>query len=377
MRKRIFSIISIILIILLTVLLGVVSFSRRSVAVRGEETPEPEESPAAETMVVTTPSPTPEPTPAPVPTPAWEQGIVAAYDIGVLYRTAERGEITEILGEAGNYYRITLDEKTLFIEKRFVKDAEEAIPEEKTAYARTGAEVFDSPYLTGEPLEVLKLNTPITVVEEFGDLVLIKTETGQGYTDASRISPVRIVWSGGGGGSSGGADGGDISLGSRVFLRPVAGLFPARMEEEKHEALPKQGRILADGAELYLQIVTAGETVMVTAEEEKVCTIWTGEETGTLPRWALYLDGEDPFPEWQGFAKNGAKLYGDYRLAGSCEELKLNTKITVLLRTDEGFYVEANGRQGYMAEGDISEKQITWTGGGGSGESGEWTAPVL
>ena len=377
MRKKA---VSIIIVVLLVILLAVVSFSRRSVAAPQEELQEPLETPAVEKPVVTTPAPTPtpEPTPTPIPTPVWEKGIVAAYDIGILYRTAERGEIAEILGEEGNYYRIALEGRTLFVEKRFVKDAEEEIPEEKTAYARTGAEIHDTPYLTGEPLEVLKLNSPLTVIEEFGDLVLVKTETVQGYTDAARISPVRIVWSGGGsGGSSGGADGGDISLGSRSFLRPIAGLFSRRMEEEKQEVIPKQGRILADGAELYLQIVTAGDTVMVTAEEERLCTIWTGEETGTLPRWALQLEGDEPFGEWQGFAKNKAKLFENYWLTGNSEELKLNTKITVLLQTDDGYFVEANGRQGYMNAADVSEKQIVWSGGGSSSGSGEWTAPVL
>lgn len=375
MKKKVFSIIA---IAVLAALLAFVSLSRRTVVSPGEEPSEPVETPAVETAAVSAPAPTPEPAPTPVPTPSWEEGIVAAYDIGVLYRTAERGEIADIFGEEGNYYRIGLDEKTLFIEKRFVRDDGEEPQEEKTAYARTGAEFFASPYLTGEPLATLKLNTPVTIIEELGDIILVKTDAAQGYADASRFSPVRITWSGGGGGGSGGgADGGDIFLGIRSFLQPVEGLFPSYMEEEAAEGLPERGRILADGAELYLQLVSAGESVMVTEKEEKICTIWTGEEKGTLPRWALYLEGDEAFREWQGFAKSKAKLFENYRLAGTGEELKLNTKITVLLQTDGGYYVEANGRQGYMAAGDISEKQIVWSGGGGSSGEGEWTAPVL
>ncbi len=374
MRKKAFSIIA---IAVLVALLAVVTFSRKTVASPEEEPSEPEEAPAAETAAVPAPAPTPEPTPTPVPTPSWEEGTVAAYDIGVLYRTAERGEIAEIFGEEGNFYRIGLDEKTLFIEKRFIRDAGEEPQEEKTAYARTGAEFFASPYLTGEPLETLKLNTPVTVMEELGDVILVKTDTAQGYADASCFSPVRITWSGGGGGGGGGADGGDIFLGNRRFLKPVEGLAPVYTEEKTGEGFPAQGRILADGAELYLQLLTAGDSVMVTEKEEKFCTVWTGEETGTLPRWALYLEGDEAFREWQGFAKNKAKLFESYHLTGAGEELKMNAKITVLLQTDDGYYVEANGRQGYMAAGDISEKQIVWNGGGGSGSGGEWTAPVL
>ena len=373
------------LIIVLSALLAGVIFFRKAGTPLREVPVHPESSGTEETLTVeietpATPFPEPEPTPEPVQTPIWEKGTVTVYDIGILYRTAARGEVAEIVGEEGDYYRIRLDDKTLFIEKRFIKDVSESIPEEKTAYALNGAECFSSPYLTGEPLETLKLNTPITVIEEFGELLLAKTDTVQGYIDASSVSSVRIVWSfseGGGGGE--GNDGGDISLGYRSSLRPVAGLFLNRMEEEKSESIPEQGRILADGAELYLQITAEGDTLMVISAEEQNCCIWTGMEIGTFPRWALRMEGDEVFSEWQGFANSNAKLFEDYRFAGSCEKLKLNTVITVLLQTDRGCYVEANGHRGYMKETDISQKQIVWSAGGESsdGSSGEWTAPVL
>ncbi len=216
-------------------------------------------------------------------------------------------------------------------------------------------------------------------MEEMEGLMLVKTEDVQAYVSSEQVSAARIVWSGGGGGSGGGNDGGDISLGMPGFLRPVAGLFAPFREAGTSSELPGQGRIAVDGAELYLRIVTAGDSVMVTQKGEPVCTVWTGEQLGTLPRWALELEGDEPFEPWTGYAKNGAKLYADRWLGGSGSGLKMNAPVTVLLPADDVCFVEVNGQQGYMRTEEISEKQIVWSGGGGgsSGGSGEWTAPVL
>ena len=332
------------------------------------------------------------PEPTPEPTPVWQSGIAAGYGIGVLYGKADRGTEVDITGEEGACYIIHFDDTDLYVEKNLVRDIDAAGPAERTAYAWYGAEIYSGPYLTGEPLEKPVLNTVLTVLDEFGDLMLVRTAGSEGYISAALVSPVWIALpensdseAGGQNSSdsaySGGADGGDIPLGIRETAEtPV--LLSARYEPQSVDTFPERGVILADGTELYLGIVYPGDELMVLSEDKNTAEIYTSRGTGTLPRWAVLLGDEEPYGSWTGYASYYAKLYESWRLAGMYEDIYLNSAMTVILETDGGFFVQlADGRYGYMKteavsrtvtevyedeEADIPEPAAS-----------EWTEPVL
>ena len=338
------------------------------------------------------------PEPLPEPDPAGEKGIAAAYGIGVLYVTAERGTHVEIIGEDEAYYIVVFDGIELYIEKCFVRDVTAGIPEERTAYAMYGAEIYPGPYLTGEPVEKLQLNSILKVLDEFGDLMLVRSDRSEGYISAALVSPVWISSSAGDGNNStesgqdssgsafiGGEDGGDITLGGRKTGAVVPVMLSARYEElQSGNKAPTQGMILADGTELYLGIVYPGDELMVLSAEGRITEIYTSRGTGTLPRWAVLLGDEDPYETWNGYAAYDAKLYDSYRLTGVYKGINLNTEISVILQTDDGYFVRlSDGTYGYTDRTAVSRNMTVFYESGDDSapatepDVGEWTDPVL
>lgn len=344
-------------------------------------------------VMIASPEPVPpeEPEPTPEPTPAWERGIAAGYGIGLLYGKADRGTEVDITAELEGYYCIQYDGTELFVEKSFVRDITAGKPAERSAYSRYGAEIFPGPYLDGEPLEKPAMNTKLTVLDEFGDLMLVKTGRSEGYIDAAYVSPVWVTWQNGGSESgdsgqnsgnaySGGSDGGDITLGKRRTDTAVPELLSVRFEPQSSDKLPERGVILADGTELYLGIVYPGDELMVLGAEGKKAEIYTAGGTGTLPRWAVLLGDEEPYSTWTGYAAYGARLYASYRLAGRYEDVWLNTELTVVLETDNGYFIQlSDGRYGYMDKAAVSRTVtvIDNEAPAAPEPAAEWTVPVL
>lgn len=345
-----------------------------------------------EQVLIDLPEPTPsdEPEPTPEPTPAWESGIAAGYGIGVLYAAADRGTPVEITGEEGDYYTVLFEGTELYVEKRFVRDASEPQPEGYTAYAKNGAEIYAGPYLTGDPLEKPRMNSALTVVDAFGDLMLVRTDKAEGYIRSALVSPVWISWqtggdqgqnSGGGNNSAaGGTDGGDITLGGKRTPSAVPVLLSAHYEElQSGNKNAVRGVILADGTELYLGIVYPGDELMVLSAESDTVEIYTSRGTGTLPRWAVLMGDEEPYKTWKGYAYYGARLYDSFRMTGGYADVYLNTEMTVILETDGGLFVRLpDGRYGYLGKTCVTENAtVIYYEEPDSDPAAEWTVPVL
>ena len=336
-----------------------------------------------------------QPEPTPDAAPLYEPGIAAGYGVGACCKTVDRGTEVDIIGEDEEYYIVLYEDTELYVEKRFIRDVNAESPKERTAYAGYGAQLFVGPYLTGEPLEKPAFNTALTILDEFGGLMIVKTKKSEGYIDAAFVSPVRVPWSDGAnnsgdsgqksGGSAytGGTDGGDITLGNRRTETAVPILLSARYEPKSADKLPARGVILADGTELYLGIVYPGDELMILSAEGKTAEIYTPRGTGTLPRWAVLLGDEEPYDAWNGYASYGAKLFGSWRLTGANNDIRLNTRLTVILETDNGYFVQlSDGRYGYVDRAAVSRTMIVIENndedpGAAYPEVGEWTEPVL
>ena len=226
--------------------------------------------------------------------------------------------------------------------------------------------------------------------------MLVRTDKTEGYIRAASVSPVWISWTtdsedrgsgnnGSSGAGIGGADGGDITLGNRMNEAALPVLLSSRREEpETGSAVrPSDGMILADGTELYLGIVYPGDELMILSADDKTAEIYSSRGTGILPRWAVLIGNEEPYSAWTGYSLYGAKMYGDYRMTGEYEEKALNTEMTVILETDNGFFIKlSDGRFGYMERSAVSRtKTVVYYNDSGSGSGDiaveEWTVPVL
>ena len=369
-----------------------------------EATPEP--LPTAAPTPTPTPEPTPEPTPTPIPEPETVPGLTVASGIGAVYGTLERGAQLAIVDEEGDYYLVDMGEFIGLVEKQFLRPGSESAPEARTVYARGTVSLYPTVYLCGETVAEVPNNEALTAIDEFGPYLLVEKDEARGYILASEVgsAPVRYGGGGGGssggsgggsggssggssgGGSSGGADGGDIQLG---FSNGQAGGF-VRLSDDP------LATVLGDGAELYLALFQPGEAVRVLDYDEESCLLYLGGLIGTVPRWAIQLETDEPYEAWEGYAAGSMTLYGDYRERVSAHEIGLNTPLKVLNDFGELLLVEYEGELYYAEADSVSQTQIQRrTGGGGGGSSsgggggssggssgggssgGEWTEPVL
>lgn len=355
---------------------------------------------------------TTEPT-EPAPTePEWEPGILrAAYAEGI-FDTLIVGTEVEVVGQFKDYYVIAGEEYDLLVEKRFIRlDSEETF-ESWTAYARNGAEVFDSVYMREDPAATLKTNTDLTVLEGKGNWLYVEWADGKGYMNAECISKTRI---GGGAkpdsGSSGGnggtteqpKDGTDVDIGSLSHNQVQGGVVLLGAyygPEQEPDFTPGKGIVIAEAVEAYLVLGKRDDEVKVTEAGDDYCTVWLEEELYVkLPRWLVRLEGDEEYEFWNGYAKSSAIVYEEYQLRNEVKKLNRNTEVTVLDEIPEKLYsyyhpgcyvVEIDGEVYYMTLDSVSKTKYTapsnndgGNGGGGNNSGGggstgdTWTPPAL
>ena len=329
-----------------------------------------------------TPEPTPEPTPTPTPEPETVPGLVVGSGIGAVYSALDRGTQLAIVGEDGEYYQVETGEFTGLIEKQFLRPESEAAPEARTVYARGTVSIYPTVYLCGEPVAEAHFNEALNAIDEFGPYLLVEKDDVQGYILSSETGNAPVYYSGGGssggsgGGSSGGADGGDIQLGFSIVQK--GGFVPL--------ADNPLGLVWGDGAELYLTLLQPGETVKVLSFDEERCQLYLDGQIGTVPRWAIQLETDEPYEAWDGYAAKSITLYKDYRMLVPARDVNLNTPLNVLNDFGEMMLVELEDELYYAKPNSVSHTVIQYSyspgggsGGGSSGGSsgGEWTDPVL
>ena len=346
--------------------------------------PEATEEPVAET-----PAPTPEPTPEPAPTPTPEPtpepepetiaGQVIANGIGTVYCRLDRGAQLIIIEDLGDYYQVDMGGLIGLVEKQFLRPDGEAAPEERTVYAHEALSIYPTVYREDEPLAQAGFNEALTALDAFGDYLLVEKDGVSGYILASQVGDAPIYYSGGGGssggsggGSSGGADGGDIQLG---FAAGQPGGF-VRLAENR------LAQVLGNGVELYLTVLSRGDTVKVLAREDGFCELYMNGLVAQVPDWAIRMPGDEAYEEWDGFAAKGTPLYADYRMRVPARDVVLNTQLHVLQDFGGLLLVSLDEELYYLPADCVSQTYIQYNynpGGGSSGGSsgGEWTEPVL
>ena len=346
------------------------------------------ESSAAPTPVVTptippvvqTPAPTPEPTPEPTPAP--QSGTARVDGIGIVVKTLNRGDEVTLSGEQGNYYTLTLEDCTVLVEKDMIRLSTERDSAETNAYVNTETRLYDNPYLEGTPVAVLGRNTQVTVVDTFGGRSLVNYGNQTGFMKADDLSAgyQGNYYYGGGGGATG-QDGGDITLGAVSGARgryvPLAAV-----------GYPKTGKVLADGTEAYLRLLKAGEAVTVVEidpgkdkdklEGDEKCILSEGGLTGSVPRWAVILDGDEQYQEWTGYSDVNSELFDNYRMLGKpVQTLRLNSELKIVYAAQDVLVVKTETGYAYIAQEEVSERPTVYAGGGAGGGEADWTPPVL
>ena len=367
-----------------------------------EPTTGPTEATTQPDETVETIEPT-EPAPA---EPEWESGTLkAAYAEGI-FDILGIGTEVEVVGQFKDYYVISGEEYDLLVEKRFVHLNSDNLFDNRTAYARNGAEVFDSVYMREDPVATLTTNTVLNVVEGKGNWVYVEWDAGDGYMLAERISKYRIE-SGTkpDSGSTEGTteqpkDGTDVDVGSLSCNQVQGGIILLGAyygPEQEPDFEPGKGIVIADEVETYLVLGKRDDEVKVTEYDEEYCTIWLENELYVkLPRWLVRMEGDEKYESWNGYTSNGAVVYEEYQLRNEVKKLNRNTEIVVLDEISEKLYsyyhpgcyvVLIDGEVYYMAMDSVSETKYTApkNNNGGSennNDGGEtngdiWTPPAL
>ncbi len=316
-------------------------------------------------------TPTPEPTPTPVPdtTPA----TVLVDDLPAALLKLERGTEVEVQSESGEYYLCRINDNKLYIEKRFVRLINEKDTEWE-GFVLENAEFFDDIYLTHSAGIKADKGIPVTVFAEMGLCLGVRFEDGREcYTKAEYISADDPMANSGAYSGFEPTDGGDIQLSSNgdFYFSFLSGGFPTK------------GYIRADGVEAYYCFFYRGDLINVIKTENATAEILYFQQVLTVSEKFIRGHNKAVFVAWEGYAQNDAIFFGDFRMQTEPELIKANTNAVVLEEFEDCYYVEVNGKRGFMpleCIGDSeAEPPVTYYGGGYSGynEGGEWTDPAL
>lgn len=270
--------------------------------------------------------------PAPVEEkPIAVQASVKADGVLSLGPSLSRGEkltnvvpATDLSGAyADTYYRAVYEGKTVYIEKKWVRTADEVAPEQWTGYATADAIIYAKRDLSGDDILTLQLNEEVTVLDAFGDLLFVRNADGfEGYVPADKVMREKAEeppaneptansdnyyyggsnsggssgsgsgWSGGsgsssGGGSTGGGSGGGSTGGGSTsgdgdeMTMPASAPFPFGSfllgvgvayadEAVDNAATSEQGvdaTVLADDVQTYIAILNRGDKVEVKIDD--------------------------------------------------------------------------------------------------------------
>lgn len=327
-------------------------------------TPEPTEAVTAK-PAETTPSPAPKTSPA----------TVLADDLPAVSTELHAGDEVTLTSESGDFYLCLIGDKKLYVEKRFIRLSGEVFEEWK-GYASEGAEVYESVYLAGEPFAVLAKNDEVTVLAEMGSCLAVRLADGsEGYMRAEWVSTSKASSYRGGSGKS---DGGDIHLSS--FGGIEFSLVLLSDSSDFALSFPCEGSVLADGVEASYCFFYRGDVVDVISVENGFAEILYYGQVLTLPEKLLRTHDMPAYTAWEGYAQEDAVIYSDYRMQGQAHALEMNSSLVILEEFEECYYVEFEGKRGYMELSLVSDeevKQHSHSYNPGSGSTGGWTPPQL
>lgn len=346
------------------------------------------------------------------PGPKTETAVIQADGIPAILAFLDLGDQVTV--------KEALDEKTSLaeteqgigsIETQLLRFEGEPEYETWAGYVGYNTQIFPTYELCGTPVQTLKTNTKVWVLEELEDcyaVTLLDPSAPQEETEQKeegeeeqtvffatkkqvgkfpfQYSYVEEGGSAGSSGDSGAQDGGDISM-AYYTLCPLADV----VIEEEEKTGPAAVRV--DGAKLILTRFQRGDTVELITEEdaapeiEGYQPILVDGKIAYIPQGWVLREGEEAFEARVGYAGYKFQFFDNYLLRGeSMKQVYTNTKLTVLWDNGEVSMVQLNdkdGTIGFTASASLLEAPAVVAGddsgssGGSGSDSGAWTPPVL
>ena len=353
------------------------------------------DEPAATTMPTTEPAtvpatqapttePTVEETTAPTetepPVPDTLSAAALADRTYVVLMTMDLGAAIEIVDTYDeDFYVVSTAEGYGLIEKRLVRMDGEEEYEGWTGYAVYQAKVYDNYHLLPGNEKSLNMNTKIQVLAAVGETLVVQMEDGIAYMRAKEVSR-NYIQPTPSSGNSGSADGGDIILGG------TSGVVELSCFVSQSGTVTGKGTVLAEDAEIILGWFDRDEAVAIINEEgfldekEGWYGIYHEGFYGYVRQELIRKDTEEPYTEWDGFAKYQAQLFDNYYLYGEpASKLATNANVHVIADLGNCYLVICEGYTGYIAKDMVSQTRNNYSNGGGNGgdSGGDWTPPAL
>ena len=333
------------------------------------------QEPAVTTEATTQPTTVPTETTAPPtePLPQTEEATILADHVPAILSILSRGDTVDVVGEYDEeHYVIKTELGYGLVEKQLLAMPGAEAYEAWTGYSRWNRNVYDNYRLSGTPIQVLKTNTKIEVLDDLGGCCVVKVEDVTGFMKLEDISksPIRSQSSSGGdsgsgggsggGGSSGGGggqDGGDISL---QFNTGIV-LLSAITQEG---SVTGQATVRADGTEVVLGYYDRDETAQVVVESgfaedwKGYATVMMDDLYAHVPETLIRRKGEEAYAQWDGFGKYNTMFYDNFYLQGEGKRLNTNTAIHVVADLDICYLVKVEDSLGYVAKTMVSQTKI-------------------
>lgn len=349
-----------------------------------EATTQPETLPVETT---TAPPETTEPAETTPPLPRTEEAAILADRVPAVLMLLSRGDTVDVVGEYDeDHYVIKTDSGYGLVEKYLLAMPGDAAYEAWTGYSYWNRSVYENYHLTGTPIEALKTNEKVEVLDELDDCFVVKVGDVTGFMKREDISknPVRSQNSDNGGSSSGssnsgGQDGGDISLqwnGGITLLSAIT----------QEGTVTGQATVKADGTEVILGYFSRSDTAQIVMEAgfaedwEGYATVLMDSLYAHVPEVLIQRKGEEAYAQWDGYAKYKTVLYDNFYLRGEGKTLGTNTAVHVVADLESSYLVTVDDAFGYVAKDMVSKTRIVIGGApSDSGSSGtkEWSDPVL
>jgi len=259
-----------------------------------------------------------------------DKANVLVDNILIISGHLEPGATITVEGEQGEYWKTTIDGKSVFVAKECViTDSEKAAAD---AYASAAANRGSSSYSYSEPEPYYEEPQP------------------QQDTPAPQDS-------------SSGQDGGEIVLAScvqkllKVFEPDVA--YAAEEGEVATAFVQENATVLENGADIVVAILKRGDIVeIIEVLDDGTTKIKIGDIEGVIKSAYLRLEGETAPAEKDSFATVGAAIFSDVELANKVRDLTANEVIRVLDQIDQILVVSVDGGTYYMAIAEASDTEV-------------------
>lgn len=325
---------------------------------------EPVQTEEATVPAETTVPPTTEET---IPVPELSTAYAMVDKTPAILDTLLRDDVVDVVGEYDeDHYVIKTDLGYGLVKKEMLRLDGEAAYATWTGYAYYNAAVYTNFYLIGEPMQNLKQNTQVEVLDDLGYCLVVRLDDVTGFMNKTSLAKGPIS------SDSTGKDGGDISLQAQGGISLLASVV-------QEGDVTGQAVVLADGAEVILGYFARGEEIPVVAEDGFVenrdgyLTVYLDGLYAYVPQMLVLPEGAEPYVAWDGYSVWNGAIYDNFYLLGDpVSKLNVNTNIHVLEELENCYLVEVNGATGYMSKDAVSKTKISTNGGGG-----EWTPPVL